>query len=110
MHTMDLGEIAESDLAALLEFFRLSANGGNRLFLDLFTIIEREMLSRYETTALADYPDQTLMDALARLATLIDEQRAAGMKDDYPALRFLLLNVTAIVTEWERREKRQPLQ
>jgi hypothetical protein len=108
---MDLKEIADNDLAALLEFFRAAATqGSNHFFLDLFCIVERESLSRHASTAIADYQDKDLADAIQRLTALVDEQRANGMQDDYPAMHFVLLNLTVAIEEAERRGIVKPIQ
>lgn len=108
---MDLKEIADNDLGALLEFFRTTAiQASNRFMLDLFYIVERESLSRHETTPIADYQDRDLIDAIERLRMLVDQHRAAGVQDDYPTVHFMLLNLTVAIEEAERRGIVKPIQ
>lgn len=99
---MDLKALTDRDLAGLLELFRTLAPK-NRVAVDLFAIVETEMLSRHEPTSISEYPDDQLSNATAELASLVDHSRANGIPDDYPSMRFLLLNLTALVDEMERR-------
>jgi len=108
---MDLKDIADSDLGALLEFFRAAAmQGSSKFMVDLFYIVERESLSRHKTTPIRDYQDKDLVEAIERLKALVDEQRAAGVPDDYPGLHFVLLNLTVAIEEAERRGLIKPVQ
>jgi len=108
---MDLKEIADQDLGALLQFFRTTAmQGSNTFMLDLFYIVERESLSRHKTKPIRDYQDKDLVEAIKQLKALVDEQRAAGVPDDYPGLHFVLLNLTVAIEEAERRGLIKPVQ
>ena len=102
---MNIQDITDHDLAALLEFCRYSASGSNRVFLDLFCIIEKESLRRHHSTEIHNYQDAHLIDAIERLANLVDSQRSAGVSNDYPALLFVRETLSAIVTETERRQR-----
>jgi len=107
---MDLSEVSEPDLAALLEGMRALAMTKNRAALDLFCIVEREFLVRHQPTEVANYSDQDLHNATAALCICINEGRKRGLSDDYPTIRFMLLAVTAFVGELERRETGYQLQ
>jgi hypothetical protein len=100
---MEIKEMKGDDLAALLEAMRALALTKNRVALDLLVIVEREMLSRHESTPIADYADEDLSTATACLCCAVDTIRASGVEDDYPASRFLLLNLTALLDELEKR-------
>jgi len=99
----DLTALTDSDLALLLEAFRALASQKNRVALDLFAIVEKEMLTRYQSTKIADYTDDDLANTVTALASAVDTSRANGIDDDYPTMRFLLLNLTVFIDEMERR-------
>jgi hypothetical protein len=102
---MNIQDIPDHDLGALLEFCRYSASNGNRVFLDLFYIIEKESLRRHRSTEIQNYQGAHLIDAVERLASLVDSQREAGVPNDYPALLFIRETLSAIITEGERRQR-----
>ena len=60
---MDLERISSNDLVALLEAFRAMGQEDNRVAVDLFCIVEREMLRRHESTELTHYTDDELAGA-----------------------------------------------
>jgi hypothetical protein len=99
----ELREIADSDLALLAEAMGKLALTKNRVAVDLYTIIARETLRRHESLEIADYSDVELAVAISCLCAAVDASRAAGVSDDYPASRFLLLNLNALLDELERR-------
>jgi hypothetical protein len=82
----------------------------NRVALDLYCIIEREMLARHESVEIADYTDDELSNATACLCCAVDTSRAAGVDDSHPAMQFLLFNITALVGEMEKRGMVKELQ
>jgi hypothetical protein len=100
---MDLKTIASTDLAALLEAMRELALTKNRVALDLFAIIETEMLSRHQPVEIGDYLDTEIAEATVAIAAAIDATRARGITDDYPAVQFLRFNITTLVNEMEKR-------
>jgi hypothetical protein len=89
---------------------RALAATGNRIALDLFIIIGRETLRRHESLEIAEHSDQHLTEAVTCLCNAVDKAREAGVADDYPALRFLMLNITALVDEMEKRGMVKELQ
>jgi hypothetical protein len=95
--------MTSDDLAALLEGLRALALTKNRIALDLYCVIEKEMLARHQTMEISDYSDNELSEVTATLACAVDASRAAGVSDDYPASKFLLLNLNALLDELERR-------
>ena len=102
---MDLKEISDKDLAALLELFRtLATTRSNRVALDLSAIIERESLSRRQSTPIEDYTDNELVRIIEDLTSFVDDGRAKGMPDDHPGARFILENLTALISEAKRRD------
>ena len=107
---MDLSTIADAELAAMLEAFRAVGQQGNRVALDLFCIVEREMLRRHESTEIAHYTDDELAGAVALITHAVDASRAGGVPDDCPAVQFLLLAITDLAPEVERRGLIKPLQ
>lgn len=107
---MDLEQITDDDLGALLEGFRAVAQQGNRLALDLFCIAEGEMLKRHQPTQIAHYSDAELAGALAMLTRAVDACRAGGVTDNYPAVQFLLVTITDLAGEVESRGLIQQVQ
>ena len=107
---MDLSDVSEPDLAALLEGMRALAMTKNKPALDLFCIVEREFIARYQSTEIAAYTDRDLHNAAAALCVCVEEGRKRGLSDDYPTLRFMLLAVNAFVDELERRGAAYQLQ
>lgn len=107
---MDLTALTDSDLAALLEAMRVLALTRNRIALDMYAIIEAEMLARHQPVEITDYTDDEISKATAALACAVDTSRANGIDDAYPAMKFLLLNLTALIDEMEKRGMVQELQ
>jgi hypothetical protein len=103
-------EITDEDLGALMEGFRALGQTGNRIGLDLFCIIEREMLKRHQGALVKDYSDEDLAAAVVMLTRCVDTSRAAGIPDDHPAVQFCLLAITSLSAEVEGRGLVQRLQ
>jgi hypothetical protein len=105
MEKLQLSDLSDSELSGLLEIFRqLAVDGRSRLFMDLFCITEKEILSRHISTKIENYTADELSHAIGRLTNLVDSVRGQGVPDSAPSLRFVLLALTGIVNEWERRE------
>jgi len=100
---MELKALTDEDLVALLAALRELATTRNRPALDMYCIVETELLLRHEPIEISDYSDDELNKATACLACAVDASRTAGIQDDYPAMKFLMLNITALVDELERR-------
>ena len=107
---MKLADLTDDDLAALLEGFRAVALTGNRAAMELFSIVEREMLTRRQSTEIAHYTDDELAGALVMLTRAVDASRAGGVPDDYPAVQFLLVTITDLAGEVESRGLIRPIQ
>lgn len=108
--TMDPKTIATHDLKALIAFSDVLARAGNRYFADMFKILMSEALARHETTEMQQYSDRELIEGIERLKVAVDDSRAAGLRDDYPALEFTRLALAAAIEELERREREQTVQ
>jgi hypothetical protein len=101
---MDLKELSDEDLSAFLEVFRaLAMQKKNKVAMDLFAIVEREMLSRHESTPIAEYRDDELVAMIEILKAAVDSARANGARDDVPLMQFLLENLTVLIGEAEKR-------
>jgi hypothetical protein len=101
---MDLTEVSNADLKALHEALRqVAISPPNRAALDVLAIIEEEMLRRHQPTEIADYTDKEIGETVAVLVAAVDGTRSVGVSDDYPAVRFMRVNITALVDEMERR-------
>jgi hypothetical protein len=107
---LDLTEISSTDLKALHEALREVALIPNRAALDILAVLEKEMLRRHEPSNISDYSDDEINQALAVLVTVIDETRSRGIDDGHAAVKFCLLNVTALVDELEKRNLIHELQ
>lgn len=105
LHTLD-----DEHLSIMLEAFRVLALTKNRVALDLFCIIEREVLRRCQTTRIEDYADDDLTGAMAMLTDAVDAARAGGATDDNPAMQFLLTTITDLAGEVQSRGLIQQLQ
>lgn len=102
---MKLEELSDSELSSLLQLFRCMAIAdGNRYALDWMVIVEKECIRRHQQREMDDYSDGELGNSIQRLKSLVDGLREQGLSDSYPALRFLLLCMTAAITELERRQ------
>src|SRR5262245_40470579 len=105
---MDPKELNNVELSSFLELFRYSAIAGrNRFFLDMMVIVEKEMIARHTTTEITHYNERELVDAIEQMKSLVDQLRDQGMANDYPALRFVLVAMTAAIGEMERRQGAQ---
>jgi hypothetical protein len=106
----DLKALADEYLSVLLEAFRALAPTKNRVTLDLFCIIEKEMLRRCQPTNIEDYTDDDLTTAMIMLTDAVDVARAGGAPDDNPAMQFLLQTITDLAGEVQSRGLVQQLQ
>ncbi|MBM2804490.1 MAG: hypothetical protein HW419_2383 [Deltaproteobacteria bacterium] len=108
---VDLEQISDNDLAGLLQLFHaLAAGGKNRVAHDLYIIIEREGTRRHQSTPIAEYEDNQVVEAVNALTSFVDDMRAKGATDDHPGLHFILESVTVLIGEAERRGLVKPLQ
>src|SRR5262245_51857498 len=105
-HVAKLPLMSNDQLDLFLEAFRHRAKASkNRFWLDLFCIVETEMLSRHHYTSVEELTDHELGEAAERLKDLIDDFRISQIPDDYPPSAFVLLALNLIIGEIERREK-----
>jgi hypothetical protein len=108
---MGLEQISDNDLAGLLQLFQtLAAGGKNRVAFDLYIIIEREGTRRHQSTLIAEYEDNQLVEAVNALTAFVDDMRAKGVPDSQPGLYFVLENLTTLIEEAERRDLIKPIQ
>lgn len=101
---MDLKTIHVHDLHILAA--ALGSRPENRVFRDALRIITRELARRYEGECLkfSEYSEIELSEAAAVFAVIVEDSKAAGMKEDYPGLLFVRHLLSDIVTEGQRRE------
>ena len=68
VESLDLSQLTDADLAGMLAAFRELALTRNRIALDLYAIVEKEMLSRHRSLEITDYTDDELNKAVACLS------------------------------------------
>lgn len=103
VESLDLSQLTDADLAGMLAAFRELALTRNRIALDLYAIVEKEMLSRHRSLEITDYTDDELNKAVACLCCAVDAARKGGLADDYPGVKFLLATINGLLDEMESR-------
>src|SRR5262245_12919365 len=97
-------ELSELELVTFLELFRRFAAGrGNRFFVDLLFIVEREVMARHTKTEMKDYTDVELSEAIEGLIGVGNAMREEGKTDDSPDYRFITVALGSAAAELKRR-------